>query len=45
MKCFYRHCEAWRSHNEAIHESKMDCHDFATQNLAMTAILTRKDKR
>ncbi len=34
----FRHCEAIQRIAEAIHKkNKIDCHDFATQNLAMTS--------
>ncbi|MGX2973148.1 restriction endonuclease subunit S [Helicobacter sp. T3_23-1059] len=32
----HRHCESLRQQGEAIHESKIDCHDLTSSNLAMT---------
>ena len=32
----FRHCEANRRFAEAIQNKNVDCHDFASQNLAMT---------
>ncbi|MGX3045064.1 hypothetical protein [Helicobacter sp. T3_23-1056] len=32
----HRHCESLRQQGEAIHKKDIDCHDWLTQNLAMT---------